>query len=283
MFFPPRHGAFFICTGNKLKGPFSLFLFSNLPGVTMSNSTPPSNVQSATLPAILTGLQRGFPIFLGYVPLGFAYGVLAVQNGIPAAYAVLFSLLVYAGAGQFIAVGMWGAGASVFSIVFTTFVINLRHVLMSAAVAPWFAPFTRLQQTIIGWGLTDEVFAMHSMAMATGETARLPLVYAANFTSHSGWIIGTFIGAVAGDFLPDPQRFGLDYALPAMFLALLVPQCKERLYTLAALLAAFLSVVLALCGTGRWNVIIASVITSTIGALLVTRRDGHRRAQGKKA
>lgn len=99
------------------------------------------------------------PIFLGYVPLGFAYGVLAVQNNIPAVYAVLFSLLVYAGAGQFIAVGLWGMGASVFSIIFTTFVINLRHVLMSAAVAPWFAPFTRFQQFIIGWGLTDEVFA----------------------------------------------------------------------------------------------------------------------------
>lgn len=247
----------------------------------MSNSTPLSDVRPpSALRAVLMGVQRGYPIFLGYVPLGFAYGVLAVQNGIPAVYAVLFSLLVYAGAGQFIAVGMWGAGASVVSIVFTTFVINLRHLLMSAAVAPWFAPFTRLQQTIIGWGLTDEVFAMHSMAMATGETARLPLVYAANFTAHSGWILGTFIGTVADDYFSDPRSFGLDYALPAMFLALLVPQCKERLYTLAALLAACLSVVLALCGTGRWNVIIASVITSTIGALLLTRRDGRR--TGKK-
>ncbi len=166
----------------------------------MSNSILPSDVRlPPTLRAVLTGVQRGYPIFLGYVPLGFAYGVLAVQNGIPAVYAVLFSLLVYAGAGQFIAVGMWGAGASVFSIVFTTFVINLRHVLMSAAVAPWFAPFTRLQQTIIGWGLTDEVFAMHSMAMATGETARLPIsLRPASFkcipslvylfqSSHSSW------------------------------------------------------------------------------------------------
>lgn len=185
--------------------------------------------------------------------------------------------------GQFIAVGLWGMGASVFSIVFTTFVINLRHVLMSAAVAPWFAPFTRFQQFIIGWGLTDEVFAMHSMAMATGEKARLPLVYAANFTSHSGWVLGTFIGAVAGDFLPDPKLFGLDYALPAMFLALLVPQCKERLYTLAAVLSALLSVILAMYDTGRWNVIIASVITSTIGALLVTHRDRNIDALRRKA
>ena len=76
-----------------------------------------------------------------------------------------------------------------------------------------------------------------------------------------------------GDCLPDPKLFGLDYALPAMFLALLVPQCKERLYTLAAVLSALLSVILAMYDTGRWNVIIASVITSTIGALLVTHRD----------
>ena len=129
----------------------------------------------------------------------------------------------------------------------------------------------------------DEVFAMHSTAMATGEKARLPLLYAANFTSHSGWIVGTFIGAVAGDFLPDPKLFGLDYALPAMFLALLVPQCKERLYTLAAVLSALLSVILAMYDTGRWNVIIASVITSTIGALLVTHRDRNIDALRRKA
>ena len=94
-------------------------------------STVMAEPKASSSSAILTGMKRGFPIFLGYVPLGFAYGVLAVQNNIPAVYAVLFSLLVYAGAGQFIAVGLWGMGASVFSIVFTTFVINLRHVLMS--------------------------------------------------------------------------------------------------------------------------------------------------------
>ena len=159
----------------------------------MSNSILPSDVRlPPTLRAVLTGVQRGYPIFLGYVPLGFAYGVLAVQNGIPAVYAVLFSLLVYAGAGQFIAVGMWGAGASVFSIVFTTFVINLRHVLMSAAVAPWFAPFTRLQQTIIGWGLygsrfiaflcrSDKVvrpfFVVYSFVSILGATMDLGLMW----------------------------------------------------------------------------------------------------------
>ena len=111
------------------------------------------------------------------MPLGFAYGVLAVQNNIPAVYAVLFSLLVYAGAGQFIAVGLWGMGASVFSIVFD--VSGDRPAACSvAAVAPWFAPFTRFQQFIIGWGLTDEVFAMtqHGYGHRRREKARAPLV-----------------------------------------------------------------------------------------------------------
>ena len=152
-------------------------------------STVMAEPEASSSSAILTGMKRGFPIFLGYVPLGFAYGVLAVQNNIPAVYAVLFSLLVYAGAGQFIAVGLWGMGASVFSIVFTTFVINLRHVLMSAAVAPWFAPFTRFQQFIIGWGLTDEVFAMHSMAMASAGVRRqlhLPQRLGARYVHRRG-------------------------------------------------------------------------------------------------
>ena len=226
--------------------------------------------------AILTGIQRGFPIFLGYVPLGFAYGVLAVQSGIPPIPAVLMSLFVYAGAGQFIAVGLWGAGMPAVSIIFTTLIVNLRHLLMSAALAPWLAPFSRFGQCLIGWGLTDEVFATHSSAMGRGEKATMPLACAVNFTAHGGWILGSFLGVVARDFLPDPKFLGLDYALPAMFLALLTPLCRERLYTLIAILSGVLSVGLVLVGAGRWNVILATLVSATVGTWLVARRDRSR-------
>ena len=228
----------------------------------------------------MEGIRRGLPIFLGYVPLGFAYGVLAVQNGIPPVPAVLMSLFVYAGAGQFIAVGLCGAGAPVLTIVFTTLIVNLRHLLMSAALAPWLAPFARIHQWFIGWGLTDEVFATHSSAMNAGEKARLPLVYATNFTAHSGWILGSLLGAVARDFLPDPKFLGLDFALPAMFMALLAPLCRDRLRVLIAMLAAVLSVMLVLAGAGRWNVILATLISATVGTFLVQHRD--RPFSGKK-
>ena len=239
-----------------------------------SSSSPEKAVPGNPAP-IMTGIRRGLPIFLGYVPLGFAYGVLAVQNGIPPIPAVLMSLFVYAGAGQFIAVGLCGAGAPVLTIVFTTLIVNLRHLLMSAALAPWLAPFARIHQWFIGWGLTDEVFATHSSAMNAGERASLPLVYAANFTAHSGWILGSLLGAVARDFLPDPKFLGLDFALPAMFMALLAPLCRDRLRIFIAALAAVLSVMLVLAGAGRWNVILATLISATVGTLLVQRRDSQ--------
>lgn len=226
---------------------------------------------------IRTGIRRGIPVVLGYVPLGFAFGVLAVQNGIPAWAAVGMSLFVFAGSGQFIAAGLWGAGASVLSIVFTTFVVNLRHLLMAASLASWLSPFSRLQQSLFGAELTDETFALHSSAMRLGERPFLPLLYAANLTAHAGWVGGSVLGVIAGDRLPDPERFGLDYALPAMFLALLVPQCGERPALIAALFSGGLSVALALSGAGRWNVILATLLTATLGALLTSRRERNGR------
>ena len=84
------------------------------------------------------GLKLGLPIMIGYIPLGFAFGVLAVKSGISAFWATMLSIFVFAGAGQFIAASMLGAGASILSIGAANFLVNLRHVLMSAAlVTPW--------------------------------------------------------------------------------------------------------------------------------------------------
>lgn len=233
------------------------------------NRTRPSESRSL----IRAGFQRGFPVVLGYVPLGFAFGVLAVRNGIPAWVAAIMSVMVFAGSGQFIAASLWGAGASVLSIVFTTFVVNLRHLLMAASLAPWLSPLSRLRQCLFGLELTDETFALHNQAMRLGEDPAPALLYATNLTAHSGWVTGTVLGVIAGDLLPNPERFGLDYALPAMFLALLAPQCRERLAFLAALFAGGLSVVLFLMGADRWNVLLATIITATLGATLAARRD----------
>ena len=111
-----------------------------------SHTTSPVDVSPHS--EVLTGIRLGLPILIGYVPLGIAYGVLAVKNGIPAMWAVAMSVFVFAGAGQFIAAGMIGGGASIPAVALANLMVNLRHILMSAALTyslcrPPCAPCTR--------------------------------------------------------------------------------------------------------------------------------------------
>ncbi len=221
---------------------------------------------------ILRGVRMGAPIVLGYLPLGFAYGVLAVKSGIPALWAVAMSALIFAGAGQLIAAGMIGAGAPVLSIVLANLMVNLRHILMSAALAPDVKPLSRMQRTLFALDVTDEVFAVHTSDFRNGAVCRAPRLFACNITAHMGWIVGTAVGAFSGELVTDVRPLGLDYALPAMFLALLLPLCAERLHLMVAVAGALFSLGLNLAGAGRWSVILATLLAATAGLWLSCRR-----------
>ena len=216
----------------------------------------------------------GTPIVLGYLPLGFAYGVLAVKSGIPALWAVAMSALIFAGAGQLIAAGMIGAGAPVLSIVLANLMVNLRHILMSAALAPDVRPLSRTLRTLFALEVTDEVFAVHTSDFRNGAVCRAPRLFACNITAHLGWIAGTAVGAFSGELVTDVRPLGLDYALTAMFLALLVPQCVSRLHVLVALFTTALSIALKAAGMSQWNVAVATILGASLGVLLLYARRG---------
>ena len=220
------------------------------------------------------GCSRALPIVLGYVPVAFAFGVLAVKNNISPGLAVLMSVTLFAGSGQFVAASLWGAGVGAASVVLTVFVVNLRHLLMSAALAPYLQSMTRWQRFLFGYELTDETFGVHATAFQRGWTLALPTLYACNVTAHASWVAGTVLGVFCGELVTDVRPLGLDYALPAMFLALLVPQCRSRLHVVVALLAVVLSVGLKLADVGQWNVIIAAVLAASFGAA-VSLREGR--------
>lgn len=229
---------------------------------------------------ILRGIRLAIPIVLGYLPLGFAYGVLAVKSGIPPLWVVAMSLLVFAGAGQLIAASMIGMGASVFSIVIATLMVNLRHILMSAALAGSVKPLSRTLRTLFALEVTDEVFAVHSTDFRHGAACNASRLFACNMTAHMGWIVGTATGVFSGGFVADVRPLGLDFALPAMFLGLLLPLCWERLHLLVAVAAALLSLCFHLLGAGRWSVIMATILAATLGLWLSWRRDN---GEGKTA
>ncbi|MBN1814127.1 MAG: AzlC family ABC transporter permease, partial [Anaerolineae bacterium] len=195
-------------------------------------------------------------------------GVLAQKAGLSALNTLLMSLIVYAGSAQLIAVGLFAGGAPPLSIILTTFVVNLRHLLFSAAVAPSLKRWRKVELAAFAYELTDETFAVHSAQFVSEGVPGRAEVFATNVTAQVSWVLGTALGILVDQVIADVKPLGLDYALPAMFIALLVLQIKERIQVAVALLAGVVSVGLFLVGLNQWNVIVATVIVATMGVVL---------------
>ena len=215
-----------------------------------------------------------WPVCLGYFPIGLSLGVLAQKAGLAPWQMALMSLLVFAGGSQFIAVAMLGSGASLAAIVTTTFMINLRHLLMSSALSVHFPGVSRRFLALFAYGLTDESFAVNMARFNQGNWNRhsaLVLNQAANAT----WIFSTVAGAYAGQFIPAGSM-GIDYALTGMFICLLVFQLRGMIFVATALIASFCSVVAYVWLPGNAYVIVASCLAATAGFAL-KRFLRHRR------
>ena len=208
--------------------------------------------------------RRVLPVILGYVPVGFAYGVLAMKNGFSPVNAVLMSLIVFAGSAQLIAVGLVGAGAPALSVIATTFVVNLRHLLMAASLAPFLRTWRKRELAWFGYELTDETFALHSVRFNENVVDKAE-AFCVNAFAQASWVAGSWLGVVAGGAIADIRPLGLDYALPAMFVALVVAQIKDRVHVFVGLASAALSLVFFSAGITQWNVILATLAGASIG------------------
>jgi 4-azaleucine resistance transporter AzlC len=223
--------------------------------------------RTSTLSAVGSGLTRAVPIVLGYVPIGLTYGVLAQKAGLSGLNAVLMSLLVYAGSSQLVAAGLFATGAPAPSIILTTFVVNLRHMLLSAAVAPYLKHWRKGELAAFAYELTDETFALHAARFPSGVPPRGE-VFAVNAAAQASWLLGTGLGVVLGETIRNIEPLGLDYVLPAMFIALSVMQMENHKYVGVALFTGALSVALLLLNVGQWNVILATVTGAAVGVCL---------------
>lgn len=213
---------------------------------------------------IKNGIKSGLPIVMGFIPVGFAYGVLAMKAGISPLMTLLMSVLVYAGSAQFIAVAMLGAGMGIFSIVATTFVVNLRHLLMSAALAPYLSNMAKWKIFPFTFQLTDESFAVNISRFGQGNLNETE-TFTINVISQVAWVTGTSLGLVASNLITDVRPIGLDYALPAMFISLLIGQIKDKTHVLVAVISGGVSILLACGGVDQFNVILATVVGASIG------------------
>lgn len=217
-------------------------------------------------PAFRRGLGHGFPIAVGYLTSGFAYGIAAAQANLTPWEALAMSLLVFAGSAQFAAVGILAQGGAAAALVATTALLNLRHLFFSAVLARRLAKHPPPALALAAFGLTDEVFAAAQASLPRDRP--LPFLYGMELVTYFAWCAASWLGASYGDGLRGSWVGVLDYVLPAMLLTLLVIQLGQR--RLAGLLsagaAALVTTILAnRGGVAGVQVLVAAVVGSTAG------------------
>ncbi len=223
-----------------------------------------------TKSSFVAGMAAAWPICLGYIAIGLAFGVLAEKAGLSPWQIGLMSLMVYAGSSQFIAVSMLAGGASAIPIILSTLIVNLRHLLMSAALSSHVKKMDRSLIPLFAYGVTDESFAVNMARFANGDWDwQRSLVV--NHATNLIWILSTILGGVSGQFIP-PGAFGIDFALSAMFLGLLLFQLRGLEYVLVAAFGGLTALLIYIHLGGFWHVFFAPLLAVPLGVIVKRRR-----------
>ena len=213
----------------------------------------------------IQGVKESYPIVLGYLPIGLAFGILANSIGISPLGVLFISLVLFAGSAQFITVSMLGTLTSGISIVLTVFIVNFRHFLMSSAYSKYFKNEKISHLAFLSYFVTDESFAIGiNKAKYENEEFNKKYLLGVELSGYFSWAIFTTLGAFAGNFIVDFEAFGLDFALPAMFIGLLALLIESKKDLIVCILAGVATVLLSLTPVEGFSVIIASVLASIL-------------------
>lgn len=229
--------------------------------------------QSLTVDTFSQGVKDCIPTLLGYISIGLAFGVIGITSNLSIFEIFLLSVIVYAGSAQFIFCGLYVSGAPFSVIIITTFIVNLRHFLMSLTVAPHFTRYSPLRNIGFGSLLTDETFGVAVTKLTKEKHLGGNWMDGLNLTAYLTWIASCTLGGVVGKWLPNAESLGLDFALISMFGALLVlnlvdlSKSKLMHYIKLIVLMAVIMYCLLYFLPGHLAVLIATVIVATIGVV----------------
>ncbi len=214
---------------------------------------------------IITAFKDALPLMIGLVPFGLAYGIIARQSGLTWFETYFMSLTVFAGAAQFTTVSMISSGGVQFLLIlFTTLLINLRHLLMGASLAPYLQKLKIKWQALLAFGMADESYAL-TITYYREKGFNPVYQLSANLAIYFSWTTTSGLGAAFGGIIKNPLKWGLDFAMPATFIVLLIPQLKTRKEIVVCFSAAIISVAGAIILPGKWYIIIAAVSAAIIG------------------
>ena len=219
------------------------------------------------------GVKSGLPIALGYFPIAIAFGALAVQTQLSWIEATLMSIIVFAGASQFVGISMLLAGAGAAQIITTTLFLNMRHLIMSLTVNDRMRHFPQSWKNLLSFGITDETFALLTLGGA-GESQEKEWTpyYVAGLmgTAYLGWVSGTAIGGLGASFIPQEITTAMTVGLYGLFIGLLVPPARKSLtFGVVALVSMVLNTLLGLILDSGWAIVLSTVFAAGLGIVLV--------------
>ena len=234
---------------------------------------------SKTLNDFLDGAKQSLPIALGYFPVSFTFGLMAVRGGIPVWIVILISMTNLTSAGQFAGTNLIIAGSGYVEITVTTFIINIRYMLMSLSLSQKLAQnISGFERYIMAFGITDETFTVAAMQK---KDITFSFMTGLEILPYIGWAAGTAAGAIVCTLLPVTLQNSMGIALYAMFIALVIPAAKKSKAALCvAACAVFISSVLKWMPlfsaiSGGWRIIIATLISCTLGARFFPLEDAE--------
>lgn len=225
---------------------------------------------SAARKNFIEGLRVEAPLLIGVFPFGLIYGALALTSGLSTTEAQMMSSIVFAGSSQFVTAQLFSAGAPAFVMILTIAVVNLRHMLYSASLAPYLKDLSVKWKILLSYLLTDEAYAPSILYYEKEglQTHKHWFVLGAGFSLWFTWQVSTAIGIFLGASIPE--SWSLDFALPLTFIAMVVPVLKKQ-PMIAAALSAGVTALLAYDLPFKLGLILAALVGITIGTLLENR------------
>jgi 4-azaleucine resistance transporter AzlC len=209
-------------------------------------------------------------VWPGVAPFGMVYAVSALAAGLSLSETIGMSLIVFAGASQFTAVGLFGSGAHPLSIIATTAIINARHLLLAASTASYIRRSPAWLRALVAFQLTDETYAVGIQRFAKhGGDAWYQL--GSNLSLYVVWFASTVVGALLGALIPNPGALGLDLIFPLTFIAFTMPMLHDHTNRIVIVVAGVISVISALLLPGSWYVLTTGIGASAVGAWLASR------------
>lgn len=219
--------------------------------------------------SFIAGAKAATPIVIGFIPVATAFGMVGMNAGLNLYQCVFMSLMVFGGASQLMAVSMIASGAGILQILIATFAINFRHFVMGMSVMPKLNHIPTKWNLVLFFGLTDETFAILSLKNGNEEINKY-YIAGLNFTAFAAWVLGTFLGGIFIQFIPEFVRNSMIIAIYGLFIGLLVPAVKRdnKGLVIAILGMSFNYMFVNIFKLGGWSLVLSTILAGSVGIIL---------------